>query len=73
MQDELLSKKAAAKVLGVSRATLWRMIKSDVIPAVDIFNGIQRIRASDVQRIIASQTNAECGGSDNGKMHCQSR
>jgi predicted site-specific integrase-resolvase len=73
MQDELLFKKAAARILGVSRATLWRMIKSDVIPAVDIFNGIQRIRASDVQRIIASQTDAKYGGSDNGKMHCQSR
>jgi excisionase family DNA binding protein len=65
-QDVLLSKKAAAKLLGVSRATLWRMIKSNAIPTVDVFHGIRRIRMSDIEKIIASQSGRESGEHGNG-------
>ena len=52
--DSLITKKAAADALHVSRATFWRMLKTGILPVVTVFNGIQRIRLSDVQQLIAS-------------------
>ncbi len=60
--DVLITKKTAANMLNISRATMWRMLKTGTLSSVNVFNGIQRIRLSDVQRLIASmQDNQEVG------------
>lgn len=40
----------AARILGVSRGTLWRMIKSGTLPRVEILPGSFRIRRIDLEK-----------------------
>ena len=47
----LLTMTAAAKLLGVSRVTLWRMVKDGDIRPVQITPNVFRIRRQDLNRI----------------------
>jgi excisionase family DNA binding protein len=47
----LLGMGAAAKYLGVSRATLWRMIQAGKIAKVELFPGSFRVRRADIEAI----------------------
>ena len=49
---------AAAKLLGVSRATLWRMLKAGRLTAVEILPGSSRIRRADLEAIVAGKVQA---------------
>jgi len=44
-----------AKLLGVSRATLWRMIKGGRIGKVEVLPGSFRLRRSDLEGIAAGK------------------
>lgn len=54
----LLGMGAAAKYLGVSRATLWRMIRAGVLEKVEYLSGSYRIRRADLDAIAAGQVEA---------------
>lgn len=49
----LLGMTDAARLLGVSRATLWRMIRRRNIPKIELFPGSYRLRRSDIEDIAA--------------------
>ena len=51
----LLGMSAAAKLLGVSRVTLWRMIKGGRLEKIEILPGTFRIRRADLEAIAAGQ------------------
>jgi excisionase family DNA binding protein len=40
---------AAAKVLGVSRATLWRILRSGRLPKIEVLPGSFRVRRADLE------------------------
>jgi predicted DNA-binding transcriptional regulator AlpA len=44
---------ASAKLLGVSRAMLWRMIKRGLLQKVEILPGSFRLRRADLETIAA--------------------
>ena len=46
VSTKLLTFAAAAKQLGVSRQTLWRMVKEDKIKVIEIRKGSRRVPAS---------------------------
>lgn len=46
---------AAAKFLGVSRATLWRAIKAKRLERVEIMPGSFRVRRADLEAIAAGR------------------
>jgi excisionase family DNA binding protein len=48
----LLSMGEAAALLHVSRATLWRTIKSGRLPKVELYPGAFRLRRSDILAIV---------------------
>lgn len=52
----LLTMTDAAKVLGVSRVTLWRVVREGVLRPVEIMPGIYRIRREDPVRLSADHT-----------------
>ena len=43
----------AAKLLGVSRATVWRLVKMGRLEPVEILPGTFRVRREDVQALVA--------------------
>jgi len=47
----LLGMGAGAKLLGVSRATFWRMIKAGRLTKVEVLPGSFRVRRSDIEAI----------------------
>src|SRR5262245_51470992 len=47
----LLGMGAAARLLGVSRATLWRMIKVGKISKVEVLRDSYRVRRADIEAI----------------------
>jgi excisionase family DNA binding protein len=47
----LLGMGAGAKLLGISRATLWRMVKSGRLTKVEVLPGSFRLRRADVEAI----------------------
>jgi predicted DNA-binding transcriptional regulator AlpA len=49
----LLGMTASAKLLGVSRATLWRMIKGGFLQKIEVLPGSFRLRRADVEAIAA--------------------
>jgi hypothetical protein len=51
----LLGMSAASKFLGVSRATLWRMIKKGIVERVEVLPGSFRLRRCDLEAIAAGQ------------------
>lgn len=48
----LLSMGEAASLLGVSRATLWRMLRAGRLERVEIYSGAFRLRRSDILAIV---------------------
>jgi excisionase family DNA binding protein len=44
----LISMGEATKILGVSRATLWRMVRAGRLAKVEIYCGAYRLRRADV-------------------------
>ena len=46
---------AAARYLGVSRATLWRMTKAGVLQKVEVLPGSYRVRRADLLAIAAGR------------------
>ena len=51
----LMGMSAAATFLGVSRVTLWRMIKGGMLTKIEILPGTFRIRRADLEAIAAGQ------------------
>lgn len=51
----LLSMGDAAQLLHVSRATLWRTIKSGRLPKVELYPGSFRLRRSDILDLVNSR------------------
>ena len=51
----LMGMSASAKFLGVSRATLWRMIKARLLQKVEVLPGSFRLRRADLEAIAAGQ------------------
>ena len=51
----LLGMGAAAKLIGVSRATFWRMIRNHVLEKVEVLPGSFRVRRSDVEAIVLAK------------------
>jgi transcriptional regulator of acetoin/glycerol metabolism len=47
----LLGMSASAKFLGVSRATLWRMIKGGGLQKIEVLPGSFRLRRADLEAI----------------------
>jgi hypothetical protein len=47
----LLGMGAGARFLGVSRATLWRMIQKGVLAKVEVLPGSFRVRRADLETI----------------------
>jgi excisionase family DNA binding protein len=47
----LLGMTASAKLLGVSRATLWRMIQRGLLQKVEVLPGSYRLRRADLEAI----------------------
>ena len=53
----LMGMSASAKLLGVSRATLWRMTKAGLLQKIEVLPGSFRLRRSDLETIAAGQRN----------------
>ena len=51
----LMGMSASAKFLGVSRATLWRMIKAGLLQKVEVLPGSFRLRRADLEAIAAGR------------------
>jgi len=51
----LLGMSASAKFLGVSRATLWRMIKAGLVQKVEVLPGSFRLRRADLEAVAAGR------------------
>jgi excisionase family DNA binding protein len=51
----LMGMTTSANLLGVSRATLWRMIKGGVLQKIEVLPGSFRLRRSDLEAIVAGQ------------------
>ncbi|MCX7825838.1 MAG: helix-turn-helix domain-containing protein [Verrucomicrobiae bacterium] len=51
----LLGMGAAAKFLGVSRPTLWRMLKAGRLQKVEILPGSFRVKRADLERLVAGK------------------
>ncbi len=51
----LLGMGASAKFLGVSRATLWRILQAGTIQKVELFRGSYRIRREDLEDLAAGK------------------
>ena len=49
----LLGMGEAARHLGVSRSTLWRLLRVQAIEKVELFPGSFRVRRSDLERLAA--------------------
>jgi len=50
--DPLLTLKKAAECLGVSRTTIWRMVRDGRLPALMLPQGTRRIKESSIEAIL---------------------
>jgi len=50
----LLGMTAAARYLGVSRATLWRMVRAGQFQRIELFPGCFRLRRADLEAVTQS-------------------
>ena len=51
----LMGMTASAQLLGVSRATLWRMIKGGLLQKIEVLPGSFRLRRDDLEAIASGQ------------------
>ena len=51
----LLGMTASANLLGVSRATLWRMIKAGLLQKIEVLPGSFRLRRADLEAVATGQ------------------
>jgi excisionase family DNA binding protein len=51
----LVGMSAAARLLGVSRSTLWRLLRDGRLPKTELFPGTYRIRRSDLDDLAAGR------------------
>ena len=51
----LMGMSASTKLLGVSRATLWRMTKAGLLQKIEVLPGSFRLRREDLEAIAAGQ------------------
>ena len=56
----LLTMGQSAELLGVSRATLWRMLRAGRLEKVEIYPGAFRLRKSDILNLVSGK-GADCG------------
>lgn len=52
----LMTMTAAAKALGISRVTLWRMVKEGVLRPVEITPHVFRIRREDIHELASQRS-----------------
>ena len=52
-EDRLLNQKQVGDMLGISRATIWRMCQTGVLKPVFSFSGSRKFRQSDIQALMA--------------------
>ena len=55
----LMGMSASAKLLGVSRATLWRMTKAGLLQRIEVLPGSFRLRRADLEAIAAGSRKVE--------------
>lgn len=63
----LLGMGVAAKYLGVSRPTLWRMIQAGRLEKVEVLPGSHRIRRSDIEELASRRISADKCKEDKAK------
>lgn len=51
----LYSMTTAAKLLGTSRATIWRICRAKKLSRVELFPGSYRIRRADLEALVAGK------------------
>ena len=54
-EERLLSQKQVCEMLGVSRATLWRMCQAGGLRPVVLFHGNKKFRRSDILALMAGE------------------
>ena len=54
----LLGMSAGARFLGVSRATLWRVVRAGKIEKVELFPGSMRVRREDLEGLAVGRSTA---------------
>lgn len=54
LQSVLLTQRDAAKILGVSRVTVWRMTCDHVLHPVELLSGTVRYRREEIMKLAAS-------------------
>ena len=59
MRPLLLGMGPAAKFLGVSRGTLYRMIQAGKLKRVEILPGSSRVRREDIEAIVDGKERAQ--------------
>ena len=58
----LMGMTASAQLLGVNRATLWRMIKGGLLQKIEVLPGSFRLRRADLEAIASDQKQVMSGG-----------
>ena len=54
-EERLLPQKQVCEMLGISRATLWRMCRAGGLRPVVLLHGNRRFRQSDIQALMAGE------------------
>lgn len=53
---QLIRPKPAAKLMGISMATFWRLVRAETLHTVKLSPKITAVRASEIEALIASKT-----------------
>jgi hypothetical protein len=66
----LLGMGAGAKFLGVSRATLWRVMRAGKIQRVELFAGSYRVRREDLEALALRRCSGQAAGRRDSPSTC---